>query len=92
MTDFSKSLSEALRRVTTDLDVPELRSPLPDTNVFALVDSLVIVNLLLESEMILEQETGAYVPLADENLFDAAESPLRNWSRWVAYVGERHGQ
>jgi hypothetical protein len=92
MNDFSNLLSTALQRVTTDLDVPELKAPRPDTDLFALVDSLVIVNLLLESEMLLEQETGNYVPLADENLFDAAKSPLRNWSRWVAFVGERHGQ
>lgn len=92
MTDFSTCLAEALRRVTDDLEVAELRAPQADTDVFALVDSLVIVNLLLESEMMLEQETGNYVPLADETLFDAAKSPLRNWSRWVAYVGERHGR
>ena len=92
MNDFSDLLNTALERVTADLDVPALKAPQPDTDVFALVDSLVIVNLLLETEMMLEQETGSYVPLADENLFDAAKSPLRSWARWIAYVGERHGR
>ena len=64
----------------------------PDTNVLEIVDSFTVVNLLLQSEMMLEAETGKYVTLADETIFDAQKSPLLKWSRWVKYVEGRHGK
>ncbi len=53
---------------------------------------MAIVDLLLESESLLEDETRRYVALADETIFDAQHSPLRRWADWVAYVEKRHGE
>jgi hypothetical protein len=50
------------------------------------VDSFAIVDLLLETEGRIEQAIGRYVPLADESIFDADKSPLKNWTAWNAYV------
>lgn len=91
MAGFEELLKEALRRVNENVQSPELESASPDTNVFDQVDSMTIVDLLLETESLLEEKTGNYVPLADETIFDASASPLRRWSDWVAHVERHHG-
>ena len=89
MDGYEEALREALRRVNENVGSPDLEAVGPDTNVFDQVDSMTIVDLLLETETLLEEKTGHYVPLADETIFDASASPLRRWSDWVAHV-ERH--
>jgi hypothetical protein len=89
MDGLEEWLREALRRVNENVQSPGLEAVGPDTNVFDQVDSMTIVDLLLETESLLEEKTGEYVPLADETIFDASASPLRRWSDWVAHV-ERH--
>ena len=89
MAGFDNLLKEALRRVNENVRSPGLEDVGPDTNVFDQVDSMTVVDLLLETESMLEEETGDYVPLADDTIFDASASPLRRWSDWVAHV-ERH--
>ena len=78
----SEALAAVLENVETETPI-ELDS---STNIIDAVDSLTIVDLLLETEGRIEQAIGRYVPLADETIFDAGESPLKNWSDWIAYV------
>lgn len=56
------------------------------TNIFEIVDSFAIVNLLLESEATIEAKYGKYIPLADEYIFDASKSPFLRWETWVEHV------
>lgn len=83
-------LRQALEKILESVDAPALRAPGPDTNLFDNLDSLTVVDMLLEAEMRLESATGKYVTLADETIFDAAKSPLRSWAGWVSYVESRH--
>lgn len=92
MSDLEDLLKEALRRVNEDVRSPELDAVGPETDLFDAVDSMVIVDLLLETEALLEEKTGQYVPLADETIFDAGASPLLRWSHWVAHVEQRHAR
>ncbi len=57
-----------------------------NSNIFESVDSFSVVNILLESELVIETLLGKYVPLANEKIFDAMESPFLKWSNWVDYV------
>ena len=58
----------------------------PDFNIFESVDSFSVVNILLESESVIENLVGKYVPLANEKTFDALNSPLLKWQNWIDYV------
>lgn len=78
----SDALAAVLENVDTETPI-ELNS---STNIIDTVDSFTIVDLLLETEGRIEQAIGRYVPLADETIFDAEKSPLKNWSDWIAYV------
>jgi len=90
MLQLEERLKEALRRVNQHVQAPELETVTPDLNVLYAVDSMAVVDLLLETESLLEEQTGEYIPLADDTIFDASSSPLRRWSDWVAFVERRH--
>ena len=56
------------------------------TNLYEIIDSFAIVNILLESEAAIEVKYGRYIPLADETIFNASNSPFLRWEKWVEYV------
>lgn len=91
MSRFADILERALRAETQHIEPAPFPQLDADTNVFEKIDSLTVVNLLLQSEMLLETETGEYVTLADETVFDAEKSPLLRWGDWIRYVEARHG-
>jgi hypothetical protein len=92
MNVIEDELRQALDKTLETIDAPALRVLKPDTNLFEHLDSLSVVDMLLEAESRLESVTGRYVTLADETMFDASKSPLRSWCGWVAYVEARHEQ
>ncbi len=83
-------LRETLEKILDTVDAPSLRPLRAESNLFESLDSLTVVDMLLEAEMQLEKSTGRYVTLADETIFDASKSPLRSWASWVAYVEGKH--
>lgn len=83
-------LRETLEKILASIEEPGLGSLTDESNLFENLDSLTVVDMLLEAEMQLEKATGRYVTLADETIFDASKSPLRTWAGWVAYVESKH--
>ena len=83
-------LRATLEKTLASVEAPGLRPLTGESNLFENLDSLTVVDMLLEAEMQLEKSTGRYVTLADETIFDASKSPLRTWAGWVAYVESRH--
>lgn len=57
-------------------------------NLISKYDSLIIVELIIETESNLEKEYGFYKTLANENTFDFQKSPLKNWKIWNEYVNK----
>jgi acyl carrier protein len=56
------------------------------TNIFEILDSMDVVNLIMETESLLEQELGFYIPLANEETFDAEKSPLQSYKKWLHFI------
>ena len=83
-------LRKTLEKILVSIEAPGLHSLTDESNLFENLDSLTVVDMLLEAEMQLEKATGRYVTLADETIFDASKSPLRTWAGWVAYVESKH--
>tara|TARA_A100001015_G_C14959751_1_gene700330 strand:+ start:234 stop:509 length:276 start_codon:yes stop_codon:yes gene_type:complete len=69
-----------------NLDLPNIKKKL---NLIEYLDSMIIVDLLLETEKNLEIKFGKYTPLADENTFDNIKSPLKEWSKWISFIKSR---
>jgi hypothetical protein len=57
-----------------------------DGDLFDQIDSFAVVELLLLTETEVETALGRYVPLADEKVLDASQSPLLRLSSWIEYV------
>jgi hypothetical protein len=86
MPDISQITSDSLAAI---LENVETKAPIElnaSANIFDAVDSFAIVDLLLETEGRIEAAYGRYIPLADETIFDAEKSPLKNWLAWNAHV------
>jgi|688.fasta_scaffold2625644_1 hypothetical protein len=83
-------LRNVLDKILASVEAPGLQPLTGESNLIEHLDSLIIVDMLLEAEMQLEKATGRYLTLADETIFDASKSPLRTWRGWVAYVESKH--
>ena len=57
-----------------------------DLNIFDNVDSMSIINILLETESLLSDKFNRHISIADQDIFDATKSPLKKWSLWVDHV------
>jgi hypothetical protein len=86
MRDTAQLLKQALATVTANAPGTGLAEPVADSDLFSAMDSFAVVDLLLETEALLERAAGRYIALGDERVFDALQSPLRRWSDWVAHV------
>lgn len=86
MSNIKNLLVKAAAKALED-EMPDFENIVSnDLNIFESVDSFSVVNILLESELVIETLLGKYVPLANEKIFDAMESPFLKWSNWVDYV------
>lgn len=88
--NIEQVLRETLEKILATVEAPGLKPITGQSNLFENLDSLTVVDMLLEAEMQLEKATGRYVTLADETIFDASKSPLRTWAGWVAYVESKY--
>jgi hypothetical protein len=79
---------QALAQVGGEWGREDLAAAEPDHDLFAEIDSFAIVELLLQTEADVEHARGRYVPLADEKVLDAENSPLRRLSTWIDYVAK----
>jgi hypothetical protein len=50
------------------------------------LDSLGVVNLIVETEQVIEERFGTYVNLGDERSASQAQNPLENVSALVGYI------
>lgn len=93
MTDISTEtlVRGALGQTGKELGLEHLVANLPgDFDIMESISSFAVVELLMATEAAIEDATGQYVALADEDLFDAQKSPLRRVDSWIAFVnGQR---
>lgn len=85
--DIERVVRTALAEVGDDLGLEVLEGELaPNLNIVESISSFAVVELLLTTESKIEELTGRYIPLADEKLFDAQQSPLISLQNWIDYV------
>ncbi len=89
--DLIPLLADSLNRAleSEDSNHKYLESIPFDFNILENLESMSIVEMLLDLEEQIENKTGTHISLADEKIFDASMSPLLRWKQWLAYVDER---
>lgn len=71
-----------------ELDIVIEEEITDSTNIFEILDSMDIVNFIMETESLLESELGSYIPLANEETFDAQKSPLLSYKQWLNFISD----
>ena len=84
--DIDEILRLAIIEANKTINSPTLNEINEDLNIIDCVDSMSIVNILLETESLLIEKFDKKISIVDESIFDATNSPLRKWSSWVAYI------
>lgn len=79
-------IHQAVNSLKEELDVVIEKPIDDDTNFFDILDSMDIVNLIMETESLLEKEVGKYIPLANEYTFDSENSPLISQIEWAKFI------
>jgi acyl carrier protein len=76
----------AIISLNEDLGIPALNHITDDTNLFELIDSMGLLNLILETEDLIEEAMDDYFQLANEDLMDAAKSCFLKFSLWKKHI------
>jgi hypothetical protein len=77
---------QAFSNLREELDIEIDQEINDETNILDILDSMDIVNLIMETESLLEKEVGNYTPLATELTFDADMSPLLSFKSWLNFI------
>ena len=86
--EIDEILRLAILEANKTINSPILNEINEDLNIVDFVDSMSIVNILLETESLLFEKFDQKVSIVDETIFDATNSPLKKWSSWVAYIAD----
>lgn len=80
---------ESIEEINNDSQIEELYSPSLDTNFFDLVDSLAVLNFILDIEQRLERRFGRYIQIADEDVMDASKTPFKTVKDIIEFISSR---
>jgi hypothetical protein len=86
LSEVNSVLLQAFFNIKTELNVDISVEIEDSTNIFDVLDSMDIVNLIMETESLLEAKLGYYLPLANEETFDAEKSPLLSYKSWLQFI------
>ena len=90
MNEIIKSLVfESIKEINKDLEIEELYDPDLDTPFFDLVDSLGVLNFILDMEQRLEEEFGRYIQIGNEDIMDATKTPFGTIKKLIEFITEK---
>jgi len=72
-------LKEAIKEINEDLEIKELENITDDTPLFELLDSMAVLDLILELESKLQEKYGKYIQIADETIMDSNKTPFKTF-------------
>ena len=80
---------ESIEEINIDAQIEELNAPNLDTDFFDLVDSLAVLNFILDIEQRLEGEYGRYIQIADEDVMDASKTPFKTVKDIIEFISSK---
>jgi len=79
----------AIEEVNKELEIEELKNLKDDTPIFELLDSMAILDLVLELEDRLQQKYSRYIQIADDKTMDVLHTPFKTLKTLLEYLEER---
>jgi len=77
---------DALKELNEDLELKELENITDETPIFELLDSVAVLDLILEIEERLQEKYNRYIQVADDKAMDAKNTPFKNLKTLVEYL------
>jgi len=68
---------DAIEEINRELDIEELKDLQDDSPIFELLDSMAILDLVLELEDRLQQKYSRYIQIADDKTMDTLHTPFK---------------
>ena len=68
---------DAIEEINSELDIEELRDLQDNSPIFELLDSMAILDLVLELEDRLQQKYSRYIQIADDKTMDTLNTPFK---------------
>ena len=82
-------LIDAIKEINEDLEIEELKEIKDDTPIFELLDSMAILDLVLEIEDRLQQKYSRYIQIADDKTMDVLHSPFRTFKTLLEHIEDK---
>ncbi len=76
----------AIKEINEDLEIEELEEIEDDTPIFELLDSMAVLDLILEIENRLQEKYSRYIQIADDKTMDAINTPFKTFETLLDYV------
>jgi len=80
---------EAIKSVNMELKNKDLETVSEETALFDRLDSMAILDLILEIEGGIQTEFGRYVQVADDTMMDSIKTPFKTVGTLVEFVEEK---
>jgi acyl carrier protein len=80
---------EAIRRVNEEMDHPALKEPTLQSKLFEALDSMGVLDFILEVESALQDRYGRYIQIADEWSMDPQKTPFQTIESAVEFIRKR---
>ena len=80
---------ESIEEINRDLNQEDLYAPRLETKFFELVDSLAVLNFILDIEERLEGQFGTYIQIGNEDVMDEAKTPFGTVKDIIEFISHR---
>ena len=82
-------LKEAIKEINEDLEIIEFENITNNIKIFENIDSVAVLDLILEIEDRLQKKYGRYIQIADDKTMDVANTPFKDFKTLVVYLEEK---
>ena len=77
---------ESLKELNEDLNIKEFENITDETLIFELLDSVAVLDLILDLEDRIEKKYGKYIQIANEESMDVKKTPFKNVKTLTEYL------
>ncbi len=84
--NIEKIVIDAIKSINEDLGSEKLSNPTMDTELFSELDSMAVLDLILEIEEAIERESGSYIQIANDKIMDIDSTPFKSVKSAIEYI------
>ena len=82
-------VKDSIKEINEDLEIVEFENITDETKIFENIDSVAVLDLVLEIEDKLQKKYGKYIQIADDKTMDIANTPFKDFKTLVSYLEEK---